>query len=219
MPLTRGWLVDRDVFDAGFPAFLAAAVALVLAPGPDTVLVLSAGAADGRRAGVTAALGVSAGVLVHTALVAVGLAAVLAASPAAFAALKVAGGAYLCWLGARTLADGGGPTADRDVPRPFVSGFATNVLNPKVAVFFLAFLPQFVDGSAAASVPALGATYAALSAVYLGAVGATAGHARSVLARRADLLRLASGVALLALGVGVLAAALPGSTFTALPEI
>lgn len=74
------------MLDAGFVAFLAAAAVLVLSPGPDTVLVVSAGAAGGQRAGVLAALGVSTGVLVHAALVTVGVAAVLAASPAAFAA-------------------------------------------------------------------------------------------------------------------------------------
>ena len=207
------------MFDAGFAAFVLAAGALVLAPGPDTVLVLSAGATGGQRAGALAALGVSAGVLVHTGLVTVGVAALLAASPMAFAALKLCGGAYLCWLGARTLAGGGSLGSGSDVSRPFVAGVTTNVLNPKVAVFFLAFLPQFVDGGATMNVPVLGGTYAVLTATYLGAVGATAGRARSLFEERAALLRVASGVALLVLGVGVLVEAVPTSTFTAVTTI
>ncbi|MCD2202929.1 LysE family translocator [Halobacterium sp. KA-6] len=207
------------MFDAGFAAFVLAAAALVLAPGPDTVLVLSAGATGGQRAGALAALGVSAGVLVHTGLVTVGVAALLAASPVAFAALKLCGGAYLCWLGVRTLAGGGSLGSGSDVSRPFVAGVTTNVLNPKVAVFFLAFLPQFVDGGAATNVPVLGGTYAVLTAAYLGAVGATAGRARSLFEERAVLLRVVSGVALLVLGVGVLVEAVPTSTFTTVTTI
>jgi len=216
--LTVRGRVRADVFDAGFAAFVLAAGALVLAPGPDTVLVLSAGAAGGQRAGALAALGVSTGVLVHTGLVAVGVAALLAASPAAFAALKLCGGAYLCWLGARTLAGGGSLGGESEVSRPYVTGVTTNVLNPKVAVFFLAFLPQFVDGGAAANVPVLGATYAVLTAAYLGTVGATAGRARSLFDDHATALRVLSGAALLALGLGVLAEA-AATTFTPVATI
>lgn len=209
------------MLDPGFAAFLVAAATLVLSPGPDTVLVVSAGAAGGQRAGVLAALGVSTGVLVHAALVTVGVAAVLAASPAAFAALKLGGGAYLCWLGARTLADGAEPGTTGEVPRPYVAGVATNVLNPKVAVFFLAFLPQFVDRGAGASesVPGLGATYAALTAAYLCVVGAAAGRTRATFREHADAFRVASGAVLVALGLGVLAAAVPSFTFAPLATI
>jgi len=205
--LTRRSGVEADVFDAGFAAFVTAAAALVLAPGPDTVFVLSAGAAGGQRAGALAALGVSSGVLVHTALVAVGVAALLSTSPVAFAALKLCGGAYLCWLGARTLAGTGSLGSEGEVSRPFAAGFVTNVLNPKVAVFFLAFLPQFVDDTGTTTVPVLGATYATLTAVYLVGVGATAGRARVLLESYAGVLRAASGVALVALGGSVLVAA------------
>lgn len=135
--------------------------------------------------------------------------------------MKVVGGAYLCWLGARTLADGGDAGTAGEVPRPYVAGVATNVLNPMVAVFFLAFLPQFVDRSAGAtgSVPGLGATYAALTAAYLGGVGATAGRARATYREHADAFRIASGAVLVALGLGVLAAAVPASTFAPLATI
>jgi threonine/homoserine/homoserine lactone efflux protein len=134
--------------------FIVAGVALNLTPGPDMALVAARTAAHGARAGAAAALGVGAGCLVHTLAAALGLSAVIAASATAFTAVKWAGAAYLVWAGFVLLR-----SAWRDrstaatVPRAprrgaFVQGFLTNVLNPKVALFFLAFLPQFIDSSA-----------------------------------------------------------------------
>jgi len=137
------------------PLFLAAALLVNLTPGPDMLFVAGSSAVHGRRAGVLAALGVGAGCLLHVALAAVGLSALLAASATAFAVVKWVGAAYLVWVGvsmlrARSRVDV--PTADqsagaRTAPgssRGFWQGAWTNALNPKVALFFLAFLPQFI---------------------------------------------------------------------------
>jgi threonine/homoserine/homoserine lactone efflux protein len=132
--------------------FLAAGLALNLTPGPDMLYVAARGASEGRAAGVVSALGIGVGTLVHIALVAAGLAALLAAVPLAHLALRLGGAAYLVYLGVRALRakpDAGGVAelTPASLGVIFRQGVITNVLNPKVALFFLAFLPQFVDPS------------------------------------------------------------------------
>lgn len=135
--------------------FVGAALLLNLTPGPDMLFVAGTGAARGRRAGLLAALGVGAGCLFHTLLAALGLTALLAASELAFNAVKWIGAAYLVWTGVQMLR--ARPRAEtmqavEAAPRrggnPFWQGALTNALNPKVALFFLAFLPQFIDAGA-----------------------------------------------------------------------
>lgn len=133
--------------------FIGAALLLNLTPGPDMLFVAGSAAARGRRAGLLAALGVGAGCLFHTLLAAVGLSALLAASDLAFNAVKWAGAGYLVWTGAQMLLAPrrDSPAAGSELPRsghPFWQGALTNALNPKVALFFLAFLPQFIDAGA-----------------------------------------------------------------------
>lgn len=141
--------------------FVGAALLLNLTPGPDMLFVAGTAASRGRRAGLLAALGVGAGCLFHTLLAAVGLSALLAASDLAFNAVKWAGAAYLVWTGLamlRTRRDGPGQTPSARPVRggnPFWQGTLTNALNPKVALFFLAFLPQFIDAGAPGQAVAL----------------------------------------------------------------
>ena len=138
--------------------FAATVLVVNATPGVDMMLVLTRTMRHGVVGGIAAALGVSAGCVVHTLVAAFGLAALLAASAAAFAVVKWAGAAYLLWLAFGMLRDGvraRGPlavdaerTASPGVARLFAQGLATNVLNPKVAIFFLALLPQFIDADA-----------------------------------------------------------------------
>ena len=133
--------------------FVAAGWLLNLTPGPDVLYIVANSLRSGARAGVMAGLGVTAGCFVHIFVAAVGLGALLATSAIAFAVLKYLGAGYLLWLGARILltrapaapdfsaAAAGKPRTLRAV---FLGGFLTNVLNPKVAIFFLAFVPQFI---------------------------------------------------------------------------
>lgn len=136
-----------------FGLFLCAGVLLNLTPGPDTVYILGRSIAYGRRAGVASAFGICAGSIFHTCAAAFGLSAFLATSAWAFSAVKLAGAAYLIFLGLRALLR---REHDLHVPAKFEQndpvaafrqGILTNVLNPKVALFFLAFLPQFIDSA------------------------------------------------------------------------
>lgn len=191
--------------------FLAAGLALNLTPGPDMLYVAARSAAEGRAAGVASAFGIAAGTLVHIALVAGGLAALLAAVPVAYTAVRLAGAAYLVYLGVRSLVRPAGLAERALTPASrwavFRQGVVTNVLNPKVALFFLAFLPQFVDparGSAALQVLALGLLFNTSGTlvnlvVALGTSGAAAGLRLS--GRAARLLERATGALFIALGV------------------
>lgn len=135
--------------------FVAAGLLLNITPGPDMAYIMGRSAQGGTRAGAVAALGISAGCFVHIAAAALGLSAVLATSAEAFLILKLVGAAYLVWVGisllrhagaaASNASDAGGSISLRGI---FLQGFLTNALNPKVALFFLAFLPQFIAADA-----------------------------------------------------------------------
>ncbi len=147
-----------------FWLFVAAGLLLNITPGPDMALIAARSAQQGVRGGVAAALGVSAGCFVHITAAAVGVSALLAASAVAFTLLKWVGAAYLVYVGLQMLlasrsanraaAGPNQPPAGSALRTVFWQGFLTNVLNPKVALFFLAFLPQFIDGHAPSKVAA-----------------------------------------------------------------
>ncbi len=128
------------------PLFVVAGLLLNLTPGADLLYVAGNTAAGGRRAGMLAALGIGTGCLFHVLLAALGLSALLAASELAFTVVKWAGAAYLVWMGVSMLHSRGSASALSaiDPQRVFWRGVLTNALNPKVALFFLAFLPQFI---------------------------------------------------------------------------
>ena len=134
-----------------FGLFLAAGFLLNLTPGPDTLYILGRSVAQGREAGVASAFGISLGSIFHTCAAALGLSAILATSAQAFAAIKLLGGAYLIFLGMKMILDRRRELAlpsrfrRRTTLAAFRQGVLTNVINPKVALFFLAFLPQFID--------------------------------------------------------------------------
>jgi threonine/homoserine/homoserine lactone efflux protein len=139
-----------------FLLFVAAGVLLNITPGPDMLYIIGRSTTQGWRAGAAAALGIGAGCVVHIAAAALGLSAVLAASATAFTILKIVGAAYLVYVGISLIRSSRfspletpevafAPATLRTV---FVQGFLTNVLNPKVALFFLAFLPQFINSDA-----------------------------------------------------------------------
>jgi threonine/homoserine/homoserine lactone efflux protein len=155
-------------------AFVVASAAIILAPGPAQALVLARTLEQGRRAGLTTALGLNAATLVHALAAALGLSALLATSAAAFTVVKLAGAAYLFYLGVQALRASAAPPeasaatgagSDRALSRAFLTG----LLNPKVAVFFLAFLPQFVcpaRGSVIVQFVVLGTLLGVMDVVY-----------------------------------------------------
>ncbi|MFG1938306.1 LysE family translocator [Micromonospora tulbaghiae] len=195
---------------ATLAGYLAAIVVLMLTPGPDMMFVLANATRYGPRAGAVAALGVAAGEAVHVAAVVAGLATLIAASPVLFTAIRWAGAAYLIVLGLRALR-GTGRRAPADRPdggagRAFRRGLLTNLLNPKMILFSVAFLPQFVRpeaGPVAAQLVLLGAMFVAVQLTVDLALGVGAGRfagrwGDSRWSRRVDRL---CAVAFVALGV------------------
>jgi threonine/homoserine/homoserine lactone efflux protein len=167
-----------------FFGFLATAVLITLSPGPDNLMVLGVGMSRGRRQGIAFGLGCAIGCLSHTILAVAGVSALIAASPIAFTALKMCGGAYLVWLGVQALRSSGevkavavNPHEDSPV-RLFFKGVFANAINPKVVLFFLSFLPQFVIADRGAvnwQIAALGVTFTAQAAVLFGLIGLFSG--------------------------------------------
>jgi threonine/homoserine/homoserine lactone efflux protein len=197
-------------------SFLAASAALTIAPGPDNTFVVATGMARGRRAALATALGMCCGVSVHTAAAALGVSAVLYSSATAFRVLKVAGAAYLLYLAYRTFREGGRVSLPREADGGggalwplYRRGFLMNVVNPKVGIFFLAFLPQFVlpgGGSPARQMLLLGAVFMAQGVLLFGAIAWLSGSLGSLLTGRpgaARLFHLLSGVVLACLGVRI----------------
>ena len=192
--------------------FVATGIVLNLTPGQDTLYIISSGIASGRRAGVASALGVSAGCIVHTFAAALGLSAILATSASAFLALKLAGAAYLVYLGVRALI---GRADIAPIQRPettpdglaFRRGILTNVLNPKVALFFLALLPQFIDASSTNKVAAflvLGVTFVVTGTVWCLTLAIAASRIRGFFSTNPSALAhlsRATGVLYLLLGL------------------
>jgi threonine/homoserine/homoserine lactone efflux protein len=198
-------------------AFLATAVMLTATPGPDNLMVLSMGMSRGRRAGIAFGLGCALGCLSHTLLAVVGVSALVAASPVAFTALKVAGGAYLLWMGVQAWRHAGavrvGSPAMAETPlrELFVKGLIANAINPKVVLFFLSFLPQFVvasQGQVEWQLGLLGVLFTAQAAVLFGLLGYFSGGIGTWLNRRPSagqwLDRLA-GTVFIGLGVRMMA--------------
>lgn len=175
--------------------FLLAALAVTASPGPDNLLVLGMGVSRGRRYGIAFGLGCALGCLSHTLLAVVGVSALVAASPLALTGLKVLGGLYLVWLGVKSLRSSGSLQVDAaasDALPPrlaslFAQGLLANAINPKVILFFLAFLPQFVrpaQGPVASQMAALGAVFTLQAALLFGFLGYFAGGIGQWLQRR-----------------------------------
>ncbi|MGA8261580.1 MAG: LysE family translocator [Arenicellales bacterium] len=192
--------------------FLAASVVLIATPGQDLILVMSRAVTQGARAGVVTALGVSSGLMVHTVLATLGLGVILRTSEWLFFAMKIAGAAYLVYLGIRSLLSTHGKLAlheseTRSLRRLYLDGALSNISNPKIAVFYLAFLPQFIHVDApdpTASLFMLGLSFAVLTFLIKGPLGIAAGRLSLWIRRRPavlDWLFRTSGVVLIGLGV------------------
>ena len=166
-------------------AFLAASTLVTIAPGPDNLMVLSVGISRGRSAGIGFGLGCALGCFVHTLWATLGIGTVVLASESTFTTLKMAGAAYLVYIGINAWLNAGkmalitlDPGSSEPISAHLRRGFIANVINPKVALFFIAFLPQFVDQTRGAVWPQmllLGALFAAQTVVIFGSLGWSAG--------------------------------------------
>lgn len=161
---------------ANFETFLIAAIIFILTPGIDTVFILNTSLSQGKKAGIFASLGISVGVFVHTLFAALGLSLLIAQSAMAFMVLKYLGAAYLFYIGVMKLIKRENPLnfdtkiEVQSAPKNFTSGVITNVLNPKVALFFISFFPQFIQSDSVNNpIPffILGFIYAVLGVIWL----------------------------------------------------
>jgi threonine/homoserine/homoserine lactone efflux protein len=187
--------------------FCLAALALLAIPGPAVLYIVFQSAEQGRRVGLASVAGVHLGTLAHVAAATVGLSALIVASALAFSIVKYAGAAYLIYLGIRKLLERPSPTpvapAGEPLRRAFIRGAVVNLLNPKTALFFLAFLPQFVDtsrGGVWSQVLALGFVFIGLGLVSDSLYALAAGTVGGLLRRRRDALRYGTGVVFIGLG-------------------
>jgi threonine/homoserine/homoserine lactone efflux protein len=201
------------------PLYLVAVTVLVVTPGPDTLFVIAHTLAGGARRGMLATLGIAAGIAVHSALAALGIAAIVATSPALFEGIKIIGGLYLLYIGVMSLRAAmrppqqGGAAAlpeAQSASRVFWQAAVTNLLNPKVLIFFLAFLPQFVNpkvGPVAMQMLVLGVIFGTLGSLYLVAVCAVTGKITGLLRRHrwvARALEWVSGLVFIGLAARML---------------
>lgn len=195
--------------------FIISGLLLNITPGPDTALVVARSTQMGLRGGVAASFGITGGIMVHIAAAAIGLSALIAASATAFSVIKYAGAAYLIYIGLRLMFARQAAAADAAAPRTpsvplrsvFWQGFFSNALNPKVAIFFLAFLPQFVEverGHVAMQVAFLGILFAVLGSITDGCYALAAGTMGNWLKGSRGYLkveRYVSGVLFIGLGL------------------
>ncbi len=201
-----------------FLGFLAAAVLITVSPGPDNLMVLGFGIARGRAKGIAFGVGCGLGCLSHTLLATLGVSALIAASPVAFLTLKICGGLYLVWLGVQALRSRGQVQvtetggANDSLARLFTRGMLANAINPKVVLFFLSFLPQFViaeHGHIAWQTAQLGLVFTVQAALLFALLGYFSGSVGQWLQRHGRagvwLDRLA-GTIFVALGMRLIAA-------------
>ena len=197
-----------------FLLFLAASIAITVAPGPDNLQVLARGISQGRAAGLVAALGFAAGISFHTTLAALGVAALLKSSPMAFEAVKLAGAAYLVWIGIKAIRSKGLSSAHERPSQPLAVVFRQsvigNLLNPKVTLFFIVFLPQFVNPHGAQSVMLqmfeLGGVFMLQTVAVFSVFGVAAGMIGAYLKRRPKVgvwLDRLAGATFIGLGIRV----------------
>ena len=197
---------------AKFILFVGVSWALIIAPGPDMIYVITRGVTQGRQAGMVSALGVICGILVHTIAAALGLTLIIQTSAFAFLLVKYLGAIYLITLGIKAWRDKSvfslqTSTLNISFHRVFWQGVLSNVLNPKIAIFFLAFLPQFVDKASSQvtlQMITLGLTFALFGLCFLLTVGYSSGTIGSWLTNRpryTQLLQRFAGVMLIGLGV------------------
>jgi threonine/homoserine/homoserine lactone efflux protein len=196
-------------------AYLGAVLVVVAAPGPDNILAISRGLSQGPTAAALSSVGAGLGIMLHTVAAALGLALVVQESPGAFWLVKVGGASYLLWLGYKALRSrtliSFSPAAHQPLPRVFVTGLLSNVLNPKPGLFVVAFIPQFVSASRGpidTQMLILGAIFAVVTAMVFTLLGCFAAQLSGWLARRPRVVMAANvgaGLTFVAAGLSILA--------------
>ncbi|WP_028602524.1 LysE family translocator [Ottowia thiooxydans] len=196
-------------------AYFAAVLLVVAAPGPDNILAISRGLSQGWSAAAASSVGAGLGIMVHSIAATLGLALVLQSSPLAFWLIKVAGAAYLLWLGYKAITARSlislSPSDRQPLSRVFMTGLLSNVLNPKPGLFVVAFIPQFVSasrGSVQTQMLVYGAIFAVVTAVVFTVLGGLATKLSAWLERRPKAIAAANvgaGITFFAAGLSILA--------------
>lgn len=204
-------MISIDVGIHTLSVFVPAAVALIVVPGPDLLYVLTKSISGDQWTGLSSTLGVCTGILVHTSAAVLGLSALLRTSAVAYTVVKYAGAVYLLYLGVQTIRhkeefELRTDSVDPDTGTGYWRGVMINTLNPKVAVFFLAFLPQFVAPGSGAwlDMALLGGLYATLTLLFFGALALTSSRIKTVLAthpRATDVIRWGAGTTIVGFGI------------------
>lgn len=195
-------------------AYIAACTLVVVSPGPDNILAIGRGLSQGRLAAALSSLGADLGIMCHTLAATFGLSLIIQTSPHAFWMVKAVGALYLIWLGYRALSAGNlisfTPSARMPLRRVLATGFFSNVLNPKPAIFVLAFLPQFVDaarGSLAVQMLVYGAIFAVMTTLIFTLMGSFASRLAGWLQTRPKVIKgvkIGAGLTFIAAGLSVL---------------
>ncbi|GLY34872.1 lysine transporter LysE [Amycolatopsis sp. NBRC 101858] len=186
-------------------AFVLTTVVAMVTPGPDMLFILGCGMRGGPKAGLLATAGVATSEAIHVAVAAAGLAALFAAVPVAFTVVKIAGAAYLVYLGVQAIRNRK-PLVERKTDRAYLSGLLTNLLNPKMVTFTIAFLPQFIDparGHVALQFAVLGAIMIVFEFLVDGAVGVLAGRVGGWVRRKRNQRRIEVATGGIFIGLGV----------------
>jgi len=199
-----------------FEVFLVTVILLNLTPGTDTMYIVSRSISQGRTAGIYSAFGISAGIVVHTLLAAFGLSIILMQSPLLFNLIKIIGAIYLAYLGIKMLMAKKTGTTQKSLPKQnnkkiFLQGMITNITNPKVALFFLAFLPQFIqtNGDVASPIPfiLLGLTFTLTGSIWCLVTAYVSSMATSKLKANSKVetaLNRLTGIVFIAMGIKLL---------------
>jgi threonine/homoserine/homoserine lactone efflux protein len=186
-------------------AFVLTTIVAMVTPGPDMLFILGCGMRGGPKAGLLATAGVATSEAIHVAVAAAGLAALFAAVPVAFTVVKIAGAAYLVYLGVQAIRNRK-PLVERNSDRAYLSGLLTNLLNPKMVTFTIAFLPQFIDparGHVALQFAILGAIMIVFEFLVDGAVGVLAGRVGGWVRRKKNQRRIEVATGGIFIGLGV----------------
>ena len=179
-----------------FTLFMVTSVIIIITPGPDMIYVLTQGISKGKKAGVLSAGGVVTGLLIHTVIASLGLGILITTSRIAYSILKYAGACYLCYLGIQSIRDKTKldirESRELNSGRTYINGLLSNVFNPKIIVFFMAFLPQFIDPGKVNSQKGflvLGLVFAAMGAVFLSTVGYMSGKIGLILKKNSAIMK------------------------------
>lgn len=187
---------------AAISLFLITSIVIIITPGPDMIYVLTQGISKGKKAGILSAVGVVSGLIIHTIIASLGLGIIITTSRIAYTILKYTGAVYLCYLGIKSIREKTkidiNESKDFHTGKTYINGLLSNVFNPKIIVFFMAFLPQFIDPNKINPQKLfliLGLAFAVMGAVFLSVIGYMSGRIGTLLKKNQVILKWMNKIA------------------------